>query len=247
MASLGKKFKALAVMIVGIMMCFSNAAISFAESEKSQPRAQETNSVLSSNELKEIQNALSAELPNIEGLMTIGIRQRENRIVLGVSSAEKYAEAVQNAVWSVVVENGHDPDHVSFDDLFVIEEIGIPSARNGKKTGWIKTADGTMYYKDGVKVTKSTVIDGIRYKFSASGLCEGKYTGWTRSSKGRRYWKNGELIKNQWLKTKSGKYYYADGNGYTVTGWYEVARNGGRYSYFDENGVWDGKIYDEMP
>ncbi len=85
--------------------------------------------------------------------------------------------------------------------------------------GW-NTINGADYYinSDGAIQTKSCSIDGIRYSFSADGVCKGRYTGWTKSSKGRRYYKNGELVKNKWLKTKSGKRYYADEKGYVVTG-----------------------------
>ena len=110
--------------------------------------------------------------------------------------------------------------------------------------GWT-TIDGKEYYfkNSGVMLTKSAVIDGVRYRFSSDGVCQGKYTGWTKSAKGRRYWKNGVMCVNKWLKTKSGKQYYAGSDGYMRTGWTHVTRGEGAYSYFDENGVWDGKAY----
>lgn len=113
----------------------------------------------------------------------------------------------------------------------------------GKYTGWAKSSKGKMYFKNGIKVTKNTTINGIRYKFSSDGYCLGKFTGWTKSSSGRRYWKNGVMYKNKWVKSSDGKYYYAGSNGYMVTGWAEVTRIGGKYSFFDSNGVWDGNIY----
>ncbi len=100
--------------------------------------------------------------------------------------------------------------------------------------GW-NDVDGKKYYveSDGTLQTKSCTIDGIRYSFSADGVCKGRYTGWTKSSKGKRYYKNGELVKNKWLKTKSGKRYYADEKGYVLTG---EAYIKGEYCLFDEKG-----------
>ncbi len=85
------------------------------------------------------------------------------------------------------------------------------------KNGW-NTIDGKKYYvkKDGTLVTKSCKIGGVRYKFTADGICRGRYTGWTKSAKGRRYWKNGELVTEKYIRTKSGKRYYADKDGYVT-------------------------------
>ena len=103
------------------------------------------------------------------------------------------------------------------------------------KNGW-NEIDGNRYYikSDGTVLTKSAVIDGIRYKFDESGICQGKYTGYTKSSKGKRYWKNGELVKNKWIRVKGVRKYYAGSDGYFVTGMREI--NGKEYS-FDENGA----------
>lgn len=82
---------------------------------------------------------------------------------------------------------------------------------------WFESC-GDKYYvgKDGLPVTKNTVIDGTRYKFNKNGTCEGKYTGWTKSTKGKRYWKNGKLLKNKTIRTKSGKVYKLDSKGYAT-------------------------------
>lgn len=125
----------------------------------------------------------------------------------------------------------------------VVQISCATNAEQNNYTGWIKDSIGSRYYVNGVLQTKSKVIDGIRYKISANGYSQGKYTGWTRSSQGRRYWKNGKLLKNKWIKTSSGKLYYADEKGYMTVGWSDVTRIGGTYSYFDEKGVWDGKIH----
>lgn len=107
--------------------------------------------------------------------------------------------------------------------------------------GW-NNVNGKKYYvkKDGTLAEKSTTINGIRYKFSSDGVCQGKYTGWTKSANGRRYYKNGVMLKERWIRTKSGRKYYAGEDGYMRTGW---ARVDGKTCFFDEKGVWDGKKY----
>ncbi len=110
-------------------------------------------------------------------------------------------------------------------------------------TGWTEDSVGSRYYVNGVLQTKSRVIDGVRYKISSDGYSQGKYTGWTKSAQGRRYWKDGKLIKSDWIKTPNGEFYYADEKGYITVGWSGVTRIGGAYSYFNEKGVWDGKVY----
>ncbi len=125
-------------------------------------------------------------------------------------------------------------------------ETAVPGAAEvdlSNDTGWKEDSVGSRYYVNGVLQTKSKVIDGIRYKFSADGYSQGKYTGWTKSAKGKRYWKDGKLVKNDWIKTPNGKLYYAGEKGYMTIGWSDVTRIGSAYSYFDEKGVWDEKVY----
>ncbi|MBP3856875.1 MAG: hypothetical protein IK990_14825 [Ruminiclostridium sp.] len=124
--------------------------------------------------------------------------------------------------------------------LYKFDKSGICK---GKYTGWAKTSKGKLYYKNGVKVTKNTTIGGVRYKFSSDGYCKGKFTGLTKSSQGRKHWSKGILTKDEWVQDPKGDYYYAGSDGYLLTGWQKVTRIGGTYSYFDENGVWDGKIH----
>lgn len=94
---------------------------------------------------------------------------------------------------------------------------------------------------------KLKTIDGVTYRYSDSGEQVGKYTAWAKTSKGRRYYKNGVMLKKTWLKTKAGKYYYIGKDGYVSTGFVKVTRDKskGKYSYFDNNGVWDGNYYAE--
>lgn len=112
--------------------------------------------------------------------------------------------------------------------------------------GWVQPykGDRSYYYEKGVlkEQTETKVIDGVRYLFQ-NGRSKGTYSGWIGSSKGRRYWDGGILQKNKWLRCANGDYYYVDEKGYMTVGWSDVTRIGGAYSYFDENGVWDGKVY----
>lgn len=91
--------------------------------------------------------------------------------------------------------------------------------------------DGSRYYikSDGTVLTKAAVIDGIRYKFDQSGVCQGKFTGITKSDKGRRYWKDGTPVKNKWIRVKGERKYYAGADGYFVTGTREI--NGKEYAF----------------
>ena len=83
------------------------------------------------------------------------------------------------------------------------------------KSRWVEL-DGDKYYigKDGLPLTKNTVVGGVRYVFDVDGHFQGKYTGWTKNSKGLRYWKDGVLQKNTEVTTESGKTYTIDKNGY---------------------------------
>lgn len=100
----------------------------------------------------------------------------------------------------------------------------------GEYTGWAKSAKGKRYYyKNGVKVTKNTVIHGIRYKFDQNGVCTGKYTGFVTSSKEKqfyqdgvlfvtsskvkRFYQDGVLVKDKKVTAKNGTVYYADSFG----------------------------------
>ena len=88
------------------------------------------------------------------------------------------------------------------------------------ESGWYEI-HGARYYvkKDGTLATSSLTIDGIRYKFDESGICQGKYTGFTKSTKSgnaMRYWKNGELLKNKWIKVTGVRKYYSGADGYFV-------------------------------
>lgn len=122
-------------------------------------------------------------------------------------------------------------------------DAAIAAEKDGAR-GWYQLDGKSCYIKsDGTFATKSININGIRYRFSSEGIYLGKYSGWTKSAKGRRYWDNGKLLKNQWIEAANGKIYYAGEKGYMTVGWSDITRIGGTCSYFDEKGVWDGKVY----
>lgn len=81
---------------------------------------------------------------------------------------------------------------------------------------------------------KIKTIDGVSYRYSDSGEKIGTYSGFTTSKSGRRYYKNGIMLKNKWLKTASGKRYYAGSNGILYTGWHKF-KNG--WHWFSEKGI----------
>jgi hypothetical protein len=68
--------------------------------------------------------------------------------------------------------------------------------------------------------------------------------GWVTEDGAEYYYKKGARVTKTWIKGKNGKYRYVDADGKMVTGWAEVKRGKeGRFSWFDENGYWDGMTY----
>ncbi len=88
-------------------------------------------------------------------------------------------------------------------------------------------------------------VDGVTYRYSDSGAEKGKFTGWATAKNGTKYYyKDGVRLKNTWIKNKQGLYRCVDKKGRMVTGWAEVKMGKeGRFSWFGDNGVWDGKTY----
>ncbi len=121
----------------------------------------------------------------------------------------------RNFVSKEIKEQLYNEDYIALRCFRRIDNAFVISSKN---KGWNTVNLSTKYYvkKDGSLVTKSCKIGGIRYKFTADGICQGRYTGWTKSDKGRRYWKNGELVTEKYIRTKSGKRYYADKDGYVT-------------------------------
>ena len=127
------------------------------------------------------------------------------------------------------------------DSRFVIT---LDENGNVAKTEWLEYDSSSQKYKSTSKYLYTYIKKPTANTANSTGV-PANYTGWTKNSKGYQYWSNGTILKNRWLKTKNGSYYYVDSKGYRVTGWYKVSRNGGVYSYFDKNGIWDGMVYNE--
>lgn len=116
---------------------------------------------------------------------------------------------------------------------YVDEKVSIRISEYAEP--WAEIGGSRYYIKsDGTVLTKAAVIDGIRYKFDQSGVCQGKFTGITKSGKGRRYWKDGTLVKNKWIRVKGERKYYAGADGYFVTGTRKIS---GKEYAFAENGA----------
>lgn len=91
---------------------------------------------------------------------------------------------------------------------------------------------------------KLKTVDGIKYRYSDSGEQIGTFSGWSTGKSGAKYYyKNGVRVKNTWIKDKKGRYRYIDKTGKMAVGWCEVSRDDGCFSWFDENGYWDGNSY----
>ena len=96
--------------------------------------------------------------------------------------------------------------------LKLIGSVAYDTDGNKYNGWWPSTDSKERYYKDGQRVVKSCVIDGIFYRFK-DGVCKGKYTGFAKVSKGTVYYKNGVRVKNKTLRTKDGTRFKADRNG----------------------------------
>ena len=103
--------------------------------------------------------------------------------------------------------------------------------------GW-KTVAGKKYYfrKNGEAITKSTSINGVRYKFGKDGVCAGAYTGWTKSGGNRFYFLDG-IKQTGWCKLSDGWHYFDEKSGAHTTGSLELY---GKTYTFSADGVWDG-------
>lgn len=143
---------------------------------------------------------------------------------------------------------------------FVHFSHGLDSAIIAEKQGacgW-NEFDGEKYYikSNGVFATKSTIIDGIRYKFGKDGVCQGKYTGKVKSGNRIICYKDGvkqDELFTGWLKA-GGKRFYAK-DGVIRTGWVTVGS--GRYYIDPKEGrlpgaericvkVPDGTVYESV-
>lgn len=131
------------------------------------------------------------------------------------------------------------------DNAKLIEKDGKIYCMDGDKyiTGWKEIGENLYYFKStGEAVTKSTVIGGIRYKFSSKGICKGKYTGWTNSGGKKFYYYDGIKAKGWFWSPEVNQpnewFYFNEKSGALTTS--TVTIDGKKYE-FSENGVWKGK------
>ena len=101
----------------------------------------------------------------------------------------------------------------------------------GLHTGWLLTAEGTLYLDEGgVKTTGWQAIDGKRYHFTDTGIME---TGWLEQ-RGERYLLGADgAMQTGWTEADGLRYFFAD-SGAMQTGWLELD---GQHYYLADNGV----------
>lgn len=129
------------------------------------------------------------------------------------------------------------------------------------KVGW-NEVDGNRVYvqKNGFTATKSTTIDGVRYRFDENSVCQGKYTGKVKSGNnvvcykdgvkqenelftgwikfgGKRFYAQDDVIQTGWVNI-SPYWYYIDPKEGRLTGTHEID---GASCTFDQDGKWDRK------
>lgn len=110
--------------------------------------------------------------------------------------------------------------------------------------GWFTVNKKRFYANEaGIVVTKSTTIDGVRYKFGSDGVCRGTFSGKIRI-KGKLYYYQKGILQKGWFIV-DGKTYYAHEDGMIRTGWASISdeTNGRDIYYFDKNGIWDEQKY----
>ncbi|MBP3267393.1 MAG: hypothetical protein J6M07_03590, partial [Ruminococcus sp.] len=99
--------------------------------------------------------------------------------------------------------------------------------------GWQGETGNSQYIvEDGSYARGIVIIDGTAYRFKADGSPLGRYTGICTDSGGTKYYTDGELLRNEWMQTRTSKYYFGS-DGYAVTGRKEI--DGSFYS-FDKKG-----------
>ena len=131
-------------------------------------------------------------------------------------------------------------------DVKLVGESYIAYENNasvGNYTGWAIENGKRIYIKNGSKVCSPTLVDSTMFDFSSDGVLKGKYSGFIKDKKSIKAYKNGKLITNKWIKRVDGRYSYAQNDGDLCIGWSDIVKKDGKYSFFDNNGIWDGKVY----
>ena len=128
------------------------------------------------------------------------------------------------------------------------EDYSRASAPEFVEEGWIRTAEGRSYYRDGKKLTGWKKIDGIFYNFSPDGILRTNRLIRNASGAYRYADENGAMAKNRFV-TVNEHTYYVGKNGLTVKGL--VTLEGSRYFFSEKTFrmlrkkrfIYNGKIY----
>ena len=127
----------------------------------------------------------------------------------------------------------------------LFEQAGVPSGE--KITAVMVTQENSrdMKFTKGQPQDYKIIIWGYEPIITGVSVSAAKQNGWYTSADGSRYYyKNGVKVRKTWIKNKKGEYRYLGSDGRMVTGWYDVKQGKeGRFSWFNENGVWDGQTY----
>ncbi|EHJ52706.1 glycoside hydrolase family 70 protein [Streptococcus macacae] len=109
---------------------------------------------------------------------------------------------------------------------------------NEIRNRFVRNSQGQWFFFDnnGYAVTGARTINGQRLYFKANGVqAKGEFI---TESKGRvKYYdpQSGIEVRNRYIKTSSGNWYYFGNDGYSLVGWHIVE---GKWAYFDENGIY---------
>ena len=120
-----------------------------------------------------------------------------------------------------------------------------PNSGNEVRNRFVRNSKGEWFLFDhnGIAVTGTRVVNGQRLYFKSNGVqAKGELI---TERKGRiKYYdpNSGNEVRNRYVRTSSGNWYYFGNDGYALIGWHVVE---GRRVYFDENGVYRYASHDQ--
>ena len=120
-----------------------------------------------------------------------------------------------------------------------------PNSGNEVRNRFVRNSKGEWFLFDhnGIAVTGARVVNGQRLYFKSNGVqAKGELI---TERKGRiKYYdpNSGNEVRNRYVRTSSGNWYYFGNDGYALIGWHIVE---GRRVYFDENGVYRYASHDQ--
>ncbi|SUN73151.1 glycoside hydrolase family 70 protein [Streptococcus mutans] len=116
---------------------------------------------------------------------------------------------------------------------------------NEVRNRFVRNSKGEWFLFDhnGIAVTGARVVNGQRLYFKSNGVqAKGELI---TERKGRiKYYdpNSGNEVRNRYVRTSSGNWYYFGNDGYALIGWHIVE---GRRVYFDENGIYRYASHDQ--